>query len=431
MISAVIQDNEESVGPLADGEVARLFSALQNAEFTRSDKHDFAKNSSFRQRSLIEIANDAKQRKDVSETERQNSISDVEPHSSEDKVFSGAKSDSVREKNLGAEKTNASAPEQTIRDIKSDQKIDDLVPELEAGVRGLTTNSTSISENVEPEQGLRELTSNPSSVSETGEAEQGLRGLTSVQHGDTDGPEKTEGVRGLTSSSSGLDENSAKNSFETANAAFERGKAEGISEGRLAAIAETKEMAETDAKAELADIVDRFHKALDSLMRPKAMQAEALSGSINKAILKLASDRAGMQIDEIPEAFSDKVNALVASIGQELSEGKIHLNEDDYDTMKPFLMDLGFEIVVEPSLMRGDVTIQFDGIELHDHAANRLISHPAERSNDAATDKVAVDDSTAVDDSIFVDDGAAADDNASPTNLLTDDGLPPQPDEPG
>ena len=29
MISAVIQDNEESVGPLADGEVARLLSALQ------------------------------------------------------------------------------------------------------------------------------------------------------------------------------------------------------------------------------------------------------------------------------------------------------------------------------------------------------------------------------------------------------------------
>ena len=52
MISAVIQDNEESVGPLADGEVARLLSVLHNAEFTRSKKHDLAKNSRFRQRSL-------------------------------------------------------------------------------------------------------------------------------------------------------------------------------------------------------------------------------------------------------------------------------------------------------------------------------------------------------------------------------------------
>ena len=42
MISAVIQDNEESVGPLADGEVARLLSVLHNAEFTRSKKHDLA-----------------------------------------------------------------------------------------------------------------------------------------------------------------------------------------------------------------------------------------------------------------------------------------------------------------------------------------------------------------------------------------------------
>ena len=70
MINAVIQDNEESVGQLADGEVARLISALQNAEFTRSDKHDMARNSSFKQRSLIEIAAEAEQRKDVIETTR-------------------------------------------------------------------------------------------------------------------------------------------------------------------------------------------------------------------------------------------------------------------------------------------------------------------------------------------------------------------------
>ena len=116
---------------------------------------------------------------------------------------------------------------------------------------------------------------------------------------------------------------------------------------------------------------------LDSLARPKAMQVEALSSSINATILKLASERAGIQIDELPEAFSDRINALVTGIAQELAEGKVHLNEDDYATMKPYLTNLGFQVVANANLMRGDVTIEFDGVEVHDVAANRMASYSA------------------------------------------------------
>ena len=143
MISAVIQDNEESVGPLADGEVARLLSALNNAEFTRSDKHDLAKNSRFRQRSLIEIAAEAEKRKDAAETDQQNIGSDIDGDSADVQNFSDAQPDSLSKKSLEAVKTNESAPEQTIRDITSKEKMDDEVLEPEIGVRGLTTNSTS------------------------------------------------------------------------------------------------------------------------------------------------------------------------------------------------------------------------------------------------------------------------------------------------
>ena len=97
---------------------------------------------------------------------------------------------------------------------------------------------------------------------------------------------------------------------------------EGISEGRQAAIAETKEAAIADAKAELADIVETFDKALEGAFALKTLQAEALSSSINAAILKLASERAGMQIDDMPDAFSNRINVLVTSIGQKLIDGK-------------------------------------------------------------------------------------------------------------
>ena len=447
MISAVIQENEESVGPLADGEVARLLSALNNAEFTRSDKHDLAKNSRFRQRSLIEIAAEAEKRKDAIETDQQNIGSDIDGDSSDVQNSPDTQPNSLSVKSLEAVQTNESAPEQTLRDITSREKTDDEVPEpeigvrgltteltstlgtdgAEQGIRGLTTTPTSISETDETEQRIRGLTTKSTSISETDETEQGIRGLTSVPHEEIDGLEEAQALGELASSQSGLDEQTAKDTFETVNEAFERGKTEGISEGRLAAIAETKETAMADAKAELSDIVDTFHKVLDSLARPKAMQVEALSSSINTAILKLASERAGIQIDELPEAFSDRINALVTGIAQELAEGKVQLNEDDYATMKPYLTNLGFQVVADTNLMRGDVTIEFDGVEVHDVAANRMASYFAVKLDNATADNSAT---AAATENTTGDYNTTADHNAGPANMLKGDELLPPSDEP-
>ncbi len=444
MISAVIQDNEESVGPLADGEVARLLSVLHSAEFTRSKKHDLAKNSRFRRRSLIEIATEAEKRKDAIETDQQNLDPDIGYDSNKVENFSDAKPDSLSRENLEAVKTNASVPDQTIRDITSKGKMDDEAPEPEVGVRGLTTNSTSISGTNEIEQGIRGLTTSSTSISETDGAEQGIRGLTtnstsiletdgtelgirgltSLPHVENDGSEKAQAPGALTSSPSGLDEQPDKNSFETVNEAFERGKKEGITEGRHAAIVETKDRAMADAKAELADIVDTFKSVLGSLALPKAIQVEALSSSINTTILKLASERAGIQIDELPEAFCDRINALVTGIAQELADGKVNLNEDDYNTMKPYLAKLGFECVINSKLMRGDVTLQFDGVEVHDVAANRVASYSAVKLGNATAENATADDN------IATNNNTTADERAGLANILKGDELPPPSDEP-
>ena len=437
MISAVIQNNEESVGPLADGEVARLLSALNNAEFTRSKKHDQAKNKSFKQRSLIEIAAEAEKWKDTIGTDQQNLDPDIDSDNLEVENFSDTQSDGLRKENLGASKTDEPGSEQTIRDITSKQKMEEGVPEAEGGVRGLTTKpasisgtdetepgirglttkSTSASETDETEPGIRGLTTKSTSIPETDETEPGIRGLASLSHEGIDGLQNAQTPGELRSSPGGLDEQTAKNSFETVNEAFERGKIEGVNEGKLAAIAETKESAMTEAKAELADIVDTFKDVLNSLARPKSIQVEALSSSINATILKLASQRAGIQIDELPEAFFDRINELVTGIAQELSEGKVQLNEDDYATMKPYLTDLGYDVVVNSNLMRGDVTLQFDGVEVHDVAANRMASSSALETNNAADDTVDIADTT---DATVADD-IAADNDIDVANMITGD----------
>ena len=152
---------------------------------------------------------------------------------------------------------------------------------------------------------------------------------------------------------------------------------------------------------------------LDSLARPKAIQVEALSSSINATILKLASQRAGLQIDELPEPFLDRINGLVTGVAQELAEGKVHLNEDDYATMKPHLANLGYEVVVNPNLMRGDITLQFDGVEVHDVAAKRMAGYSAVDSDNAAAGNTAADDTAATGDTTAANDAAATSDNSA------------------
>ena len=163
--------------------------------------------------------------------------------------------------------------------------------------------------------------------------------------------------------------------FETANEAFERGKAEGIVEGRQFAIAETEAAAKMAAKAELEDVVLAFAKAVDALAKPQAVQADTLAGSIHTAILKLASERAGQQIDSMPKAFSERINALVSSVGKKISEGQVQLNPDDYSLMAPYFTDAALGFVANPDLMRGDVMLKFDGVELIDIANNRIGSN--------------------------------------------------------
>ena len=53
-----------------------------------------------------------------------------------------------------------------------------------------------------------------------------------------------------------------------------------------------------------------------ALAKPQALQAEDLSRSIHAAILKLASQRAGQQIDEMPKNFLARIEALVTALAR-------------------------------------------------------------------------------------------------------------------
>ena len=376
MIDAVKIDVEEQSGHLAESEVAHLLAVLQNAEFKRSETRNLTKNNNFKARSLMEIAIEAQKRDAEIEAVKQAEESRAAGQRSEGAPASEARADEDR--NFGDSSTvDATSADPSLDDQgpATDRVDRDLIPTNGGENAGLQTGLpdgppptiSKVAQNVVPDA-APDIGSDDQSSGVGGSPVNDALANDAAEHGST----VDDGDGGAAPASE------IASDFETVTAAFERGKAEGIIAGRNAGVTETKADAEAAARAKLADTVSTFEAALMALAKPHALQAEDLSRSIHAAILKLASQRAGHQIDEMPKNFLLRIEALVTSIGQKMTAGKVHINADDYKVMLPYLADTNFDFIAETSLARGDVVLKFGGVELHDIAETRLGGQYAE-----------------------------------------------------
>ena len=376
MIDAVKIDVEEQSGHLADSEVAHLLAVLKNAEFKRSETRNLTKNNNFKARSLMEIAIEAQKRDAEIEAVKQAEESRAAGQRSEGAPTSEARADEDQNfddpSTVDATSADPSLDDQGPATGRNDR---DLIPANDGENASLQTGSpdgppstiSKVAPNIMPDA-APDIGSDDQSSGVGGSPVNDALANDAAEHGST----VDNGDGGAAPASE------IASDFETVTAAFERGKAEGIIAGRNAGVAETKADAEAAARAKLADTISTFEAALMALAKPHALQAEDLSRSIHAAILKLASQRAGHQIDEMPKNFLLRIEALVTSIGQKMTAGKVHINADDYKVMLPYLADTHFDFIAETSLARGDVVLKFGGVELHDIAETRLGGQYAE-----------------------------------------------------
>jgi len=359
MIRAVIDNAEEHSGHLAEGEVARLISVLQKAEFKRSETGNFKKNHTFKPRSLMEIAIEAQKRDAEIEAAKQAEEAAAE---AERREIVKAHSESADDGTIiedGQIDKDADAQAGDARSIADDDQREAAAATIEPAMAVAATATGDASGQAPVEELAGQLGAENADITNTA---------------DTTDMVDTGGAQ-------------VASNFETVIAAFERGKAEGIVEGRAAAVAETKAAAEAAARDKLAAAVKLFEDGLAALAKPQALQAEALSRSIQTAILKLANQRAGQQIDEMPEAFLTRIEKLVTSIGQKMAAGKLLINAEDYAAMKPHLQNAALDFIADSTIARGDIILKFDGVELHDIAEERVGSSYGEPVIDSTTDR--------------------------------------------
>ena len=384
MIRAVIDNAEEHSGHLAEGEVARLISVLQKAEFKRSEARNFKKDQTFKPRSLMEIAVESQRRDAEIEAAKQAEEAVAEAKRRE---AAKAQSDPVIDRTT----TDAGQIDDTqIENSQIDKDADaPTTPGDDTGSIADDDQLAAAAAVIEP--AMADATAVTGKAFGEDIPAKELEGQPTANTGDTADNADTGNVdTGNANDRLDTGEAQVASNFETVTAAFERGKAEGIAEGRAAAVAETKAAAEATAQDKLAAAVKLFEDGLAALAKPQALQAEALSRSIQTAILKLANQRAGQQIDEMPDAFLTRIEKLVTSIGQKMAAGKVRINAEDYAAMKPHLQNAAFDFIADPIIARGDIILKFDGVELHDIAAQRISSSYSDPVTDGKQDSETV-----------------------------------------
>jgi len=130
--------------------------------------------------------------------------------------------------------------------------------------------------------------------------------------------------------------------------------------------------------------------------------------SINAAIISLASERAGVAIDELAEGFASRIEAILAGIKTNSDAPQIILNPDDMQALKPIIENREklrkCTLSADQSLARGDVKIAIEGIGVEDILGNRAGLRPAsENETNHADDVDLVKDAQAVDGAPAVD----------------------------
>ena len=218
--------------------------------------------------------------------------------------------------------------------------------------------------------------------------------------GEAGAPEPSADAAGdLTDSDEALEGEAAEDSpSSTSQVDFEAGRAEGLEEGRRAGFDEgqAKGMEEgraagrAEASAQLERTVQAFESATARLSELSAVDSDALAASINEAILRLASERAGLAIAEQPDSFANRIEGLLSTIRTVSGQPSISLNPTDLASIQP-LADTREKLrhcnfVADDSLAHGDLSVMVGTIGIDDIIvpSETAAKDPVGDSHDAA-----------------------------------------------
>ena len=344
MVNLAEKHTEDSKAQLADAEISRILTALNTAEFKRSEKANARPDKNFKSRSLMEIAETAQKKDKVAQNAEKSAgtaIIDVVPEDAE----------------LQSDQVNS---DDNFQDDDADLRID--TADSTARVTAMPAGQV-VSDAGPDSAGSLDAT--------TSDAPQPLLKTPS---GSNEPPARDVSVSGDTAHSGDkhdhVDQMAQTSPFETAQAAYDRGYIDGGVAGREKVETELRAIIEAEFETKLAEKIGAFESALTALAKPQTSDINSLSLSLQAAVVRLAAARVGTAIDELPELMMTRIQNLAEVAGKNVSAGHIFMHPDDCAVIAPIMATRQDQVKIEadPALYRGDVRIRFDGIDISDIA---------------------------------------------------------------
>jgi len=153
------------------------------------------------------------------------------------------------------------------------------------------------------------------------------------------------------------------------NAEYQRG----FEEGQAAA----KQELETS----LGEAIISFQAAAAALGKDDNIDLSQLDQAMTKAIIQLASARAGMAIDENPDGFAARIETMVSRIRNRVDEPVIRLHPQDAEIIRSQLEERlaprGFKLTADETLKRGDARVDVGSIGVMDLIDDQVSLKPA------------------------------------------------------
>ena len=228
MVNLAEKHDEDSSAQLADAEISRILTALQKAEFKRSESGNARPDQTFKPRSLMEIAETAQQQDEAAKAAEM-AIANTAPEDTKKQPDQINLDDDRQGPDL-ATATDTADPAVHVAAMPTDEATGDIIGDADQAGTGASDASPLGAPQLHQE----------------------------APAGGGELPATDMGVGADAGHESGAGHAAPTSPFETAQAAYDRGYGDGVAAGREAAEAELRTTIEAEFEAKLADKIKRL-----------------------------------------------------------------------------------------------------------------------------------------------------------------------------
>jgi flagellar biosynthesis/type III secretory pathway protein FliH len=330
---------------LADAEIARLLKSVQAAQFKRSEVIPADADSSFKPRSLVEIAFEAEKKR---------------------------QEDAARQ--LAVEKAAQLAAQQA-------ENVKENAPENaeNAGANQIATQAEVGRQS--PDMGAE--VSHPADMPETGV----MAPAASPQPASAQALSQQQEAEQEAAAAQAYEQREAEDASLRAQAeeeGYKRGFESGLEAARSAEPTEEEKAHAAAKEQERADIISRLETVIAAAASAEAVDVSELVPVLEQAVLRLASERAGLAIRENPQGLVQRIEHLVEKVKSGAKAISVTLHPDDLKAVNTWRPTVSAHSAwtwrADASFVSGDIQLKLDGITVIDLLGTDTGIRPADRA---------------------------------------------------